>query len=174
VILALHQALLELEQEGGVEGRAARYQANYKTLMAGMRALGFVEYLPPEDQSYIITTFRHPEHPKFNFEEFYRRLNDKGYVIYPGRVGEAQCFRIGTIGRIFPSDMEDLLGAIGRVLAEMGIGAPLKAARQLRTLSEVAGAGGSLVPATLVVIEMVPNCRRSAATKGVPVLNTIR
>jgi len=128
VLVAFHQALIELEQEGGVEARAARYQANYKALIAGMRALGFVEYLHPDDQSHIITSFRYPDHPNFNFEEFYRRLNDKGYVIYPGKVSEAQCFRIGTIGRIFPNDIQDLLGAIARVIAEMGLGASQKAA----------------------------------------------
>ena len=46
-LLAFHQALLELEQEGGVEARAARYRENYRTLVDGMRALGFEEYLEP-------------------------------------------------------------------------------------------------------------------------------
>jgi 2-aminoethylphosphonate-pyruvate transaminase len=121
VLLAFHQALIELEQEGGVEARAARYQANYRTLIAGMRELGFVEYLRPEDQSHIITSFRYPGDPRFDFDEFYRRLNEKGYVIYPGKVSEAQCFRIGTIGRIFRNDIDDLLGAIARVMTEMGL-----------------------------------------------------
>ena len=40
-LLAFHQALVELEAEGGVEGRAARYRKNYETLVAGMRTLGF-------------------------------------------------------------------------------------------------------------------------------------
>jgi aspartate aminotransferase-like enzyme len=47
--------------------------------------------------------------------------NDKGYVIYPGQVSEADCFRIGIIGRIFPSDVRDLLAAIGETLVEMKI-----------------------------------------------------
>ena len=42
--------------------------------------------------------------------------NDKGYVIYPGKVSEADCFRIGAIGRIIPSDVRDLLAAIGETL----------------------------------------------------------
>ena len=37
-----------------------------------------------ELQGTIITAFRYPSHPHFQFEEFYTRLNDKGYVIYPG------------------------------------------------------------------------------------------
>lgn len=120
-LLAFHQALVELEQEGGVEARAARYRANYETLVAGMRAMGFQEYLDPEDQGYIITSFRYPLHPNFSFDTFYTRLNEKGYVIYPGKVSEADCFRIGSIGRIFPSDVRDLLAAIRDTLVEMHV-----------------------------------------------------
>jgi 2-aminoethylphosphonate-pyruvate transaminase len=120
-LLAFHQALVELEQEGGVEGRAARYRENHRTLAAGMRALGFEEYLEPKNQGYIITSFRYPDHPNFRFDEFYRQLNEKGYVIYPGKVSEGNCFRIGHIGRIFPSDTCDLLAAIRTTLGEMEI-----------------------------------------------------
>lgn len=115
-VLAFRQALLELEQEGGVEGRAARYRENYETLVAGMRSLGFEEYLRPEVQSYIITSFRYPPHANFDFDTFYEGLNQRGYVIYPGKVSGADCFRIGMIGRLFKADVEDLLAAIRRTL----------------------------------------------------------
>jgi 2-aminoethylphosphonate-pyruvate transaminase len=121
-LLAFHQALVELEAEGGIAARAARYRANHDALMQGMTALGFQAYLKPADQSYIITSFRYPQHPNFSFERFYQSLNDKGYVIYPGKVGSADCFRIGTIGRIFPSDIRDLLAAIRAALTEMEMG----------------------------------------------------
>jgi 2-aminoethylphosphonate-pyruvate transaminase len=121
VLLAFQQALNELDEEGGVEGRAQRYRRNYETLIAGMRELGFEEYLQPEVQGYIITSFRYPAHPNFGFKEFYERLNDRGFVIYPGKVGNAECFRIGNIGRLFESDMHDLLAAIKRGLAEMDV-----------------------------------------------------
>jgi len=123
-LLAFHQALLELEQEGGVDGRGARYQHNYQTLISGMRKLGFTEYLPAERQGYIITSFRYPMHPAFSFDVFYAALNERGYVIYPGKVSNADCFRIGNIGRIFESDVRDLLRAIGEVLCEMGVAKP--------------------------------------------------
>ena len=123
-LLAFHQALLELEAEGGVEGRARRYQANHQALVQGMRELGFVEYLSPEVQSYIITSYRYPEHPGFDFDEFYRRLNDKDVVIYPSKVSNADCFRIGSIGRISVADVRWLLAAIGETLAEMQIALP--------------------------------------------------
>ena len=42
-------------------------------------------------------------------------------MIYFGKVTSADCFRIGNIGRIFVSDIDDLLGAIGRTLLEMHV-----------------------------------------------------
>lgn len=120
-LLAFHQALVELEGEGGVEGRAARYRRNYETLIAGMRRMGFKEYLKPELQGYIITSFRYPDHPRFSFEDFYQRLNDRGYVIYPGKVSNADCFRIGNIGRLFEPDVYDLLAVVREIIDAMGV-----------------------------------------------------
>jgi 2-aminoethylphosphonate-pyruvate transaminase len=119
VVLALAQAIAELAAEGGVCGRAARYRANQAALLAGMRALGFVEYLAPELQSPLITSFHYPADERFDFPTFSDRLNDLGFVIYPGKVSHADCFRIGTIGRIFPEDIRDLLQAIEQTLADL-------------------------------------------------------
>jgi 2-aminoethylphosphonate-pyruvate transaminase len=120
-LLAFEQALAELEAEGGVEGRAARYSANRRALMAGMTALGFDAYLAPEHQSHVITSFRFPAHARFDFSAFYDRLSELGFLIYPGKVSHADCFRIGTIGHLFPKDIQALVSAIGRVLAEMQV-----------------------------------------------------
>jgi 2-aminoethylphosphonate-pyruvate transaminase len=119
-LLAFARALEELREEGGVAARAARYHVNHKTLRTGMGRLGFAEYLPAEGQSNIITAFRYPDDPKFQFEDFYRRLRARGFVIYPGKLTKAACFRIGTIGRINEKDVEDLVDAIGEVLDEIG------------------------------------------------------
>ena len=113
--------LIELEEEGGVEGRASRYRENHSTLIEGMRELGFKPYLPDAVQSYIITSFHYPEHPNFEFDRFYGLLNERGFVIYPGKVGDAECFRVGTIGRIQPDDVQNLVAAIERVLAELNV-----------------------------------------------------
>jgi 2-aminoethylphosphonate-pyruvate transaminase len=125
-LLAFHQALEELEAEGGVKGRAARYQANCSTLTRAMEAMGFRLYLEGALRSYIITSFYCPAHPRFSFEDFYNRLSARGFVIYPGKVSRADCFRIGTIGRIHPPDVEALAAAIAEVLTEMGIPVPVQ------------------------------------------------
>jgi 2-aminoethylphosphonate-pyruvate transaminase len=120
-LVAFRQALAELELEGGVRGRAERYRKNYETLVAGMREMGFQEYLKREHQGYIITSFLYPDDPNFSFEKFYESLNQKDYVIYPGKVSDANCFRIGNIGRIFEADVKALLAAIEETITEMGV-----------------------------------------------------
>jgi len=119
-LLAFARALEELRGEGGVSVRAARYRANHETLRTGMRRLGFVDYLSAERQSNIITAFRYPNDPNFRFEDFYQRLRARGFVIYPGKLSQADCFRIGTIGHINEKNMGDLVATIGEVLGEIG------------------------------------------------------
>lgn len=90
-----------------------------------MKKMGFKELLKDIDQGYIITSYFFPDHPNFTFEEFYKRLSDKGQVIYPGKVSQANCFRIGNIGCLYPDDMEKLLTCILNVCREMNIELPL-------------------------------------------------
>jgi 2-aminoethylphosphonate-pyruvate transaminase len=85
-----------------------------------MAEMGFEAYLAPQDLSCIITAFRYPQHFRFSFSEFYQQLSQLGFIIYPGKLTTQPCFRIGTIGRLFPTDIEALLLAIQRVLKEMG------------------------------------------------------
>jgi 2-aminoethylphosphonate-pyruvate transaminase len=124
-LLAFDQALKELEAEGGVAGRGARYAENHRTLLEGMKALGFRPYLAPEVQSYIITTFHYPADAKFVFTDFYQRLFAKGFIIYPGKLTKLDCFRIGNIGRLGAKEMRALLAAIEATLKEMGLAVSL-------------------------------------------------
>ncbi|GAL04723.1 2-aminoethylphosphonate:pyruvate aminotransferase [Photobacterium aphoticum] len=39
-------------------------------------------------------------------------MKAQGFVIYPGKVSSADCFRIGNIGEVYPADIERLLVAI--------------------------------------------------------------
>ena len=124
-ILAFDQALRELDSEGGIMARGARYALNHHVLLKGMRELGFQAFLQPAVQSCIITTFHTPEDPRFSFEVFYRGLSDRGFIIYPGKLTQVDTFRIGTIGRLFPSDLEQLVYGIRAVLLDMGCKVPV-------------------------------------------------
>ena len=111
VVRAFKEALEELEAEGGVEARHARYRENHDVLVRGMEALGFRTLLPADIQSPVITSFLYPA-ADFDFKGFYARLKAKGFVIYPGKISQADTFRIGNIGDVFPQDFERLVMAV--------------------------------------------------------------
>lgn len=120
-MLAFHQALQELKMEGGVAARYQRYKNNHKILNDGMRELGFKEYIKPELQAPIISTYYNPEHPNYDFEKMYQLFNDAGIVIYPGKTTKAECFRIGSIGRVFEEDIHFLLDTMKRIMIKMDL-----------------------------------------------------
>ncbi len=121
VVLALAQALEELQAEGGIGARGARYARNQRRLAHDMRAAGFETYLPAELQGPIITTFHSPAVPAFEFAQFYQRLHARGFVIYPGKLTAAPTFRIGSIGQLFEPDMAALVSNVEEVLREMDV-----------------------------------------------------
>lgn len=124
-LLAFDQALNELEEEGGVAGRARRYAANHACILEGMTERGFEVFIDEAYRSYIITSFLYPDHPNFDFQTFYRELSARNQVIYPGKLTHTDCFRIGNIGDLNLADMNQLLTAIDEVCENMQISLPL-------------------------------------------------
>jgi len=111
IVRAFYQALDELEEEGGIEARYKRYCKNQYLLSSGMKELGFKPLLPKELQSPIITSFLYPNQ-NFNFINFYKTIKKLGFVLYPGKISQADTFRIGNIGEVYPKDIMRLLEVI--------------------------------------------------------------
>ena len=65
-------------------------------------------------QAPIIATFRTP--PGFAFQPFYDGLAERGFLIYPGKLTQAESFRIGCIGAVDRSVFERLLLAVAEVV----------------------------------------------------------
>lgn len=128
-LLAFNQALAELEEEGGVAARGRRYRENQTIVTEGLKSLGFKTYLQDSSiQGCIITTFMTPADPNWDFDKFYDILIEQGCCIYPGKLAQADSFRIGSIGDLYAADFEYLLGAIKHALNELGVencGGPL-------------------------------------------------
>jgi 2-aminoethylphosphonate-pyruvate transaminase len=121
IVVALNAALDQYIGEGGQPARLARYTANCETLMAGMRELGFESFLDQAIQAPIIVTFHAPADPRYAFKEFYDRVRDKGFILYPGKLTQAETFRVGCIGAIGPDEMRHAVNAVRDTIAEMGI-----------------------------------------------------
>ena len=104
-VLAFAKAMEELEEEGGIPARSKRYYDNNRLLIARMKEMGIKTYIGEEHQGPIITTFFYPEHHNFSFQEMYAFIKERGYAIYPGKVTDADTFRIGNIGEIYEEDI---------------------------------------------------------------------
>lgn len=118
VVLAFSQALKEMAKEGGIKARNKRYTDNNKLLIEKMAELGIRPYIDAEHQGPIITTFYYPENHKFSFNEMYTYIKERGYAIYPGKVTEADTFRIGNIGEIYEEDILKLIAILTGFLQE--------------------------------------------------------
>jgi 2-aminoethylphosphonate-pyruvate transaminase len=119
VVAGFRSALDQFHAQGGQPARLARYRRNFETLMDGMLALGFRPFLPREVQAPIIVTFHAPADPAYSFPDFYERVKSRGFILYPGKLTQAETFRVGCIGAIDATDMRDAVAAVREALAEM-------------------------------------------------------
>ena len=121
VVAALHEALVQYHEEGGLPARYKRYASNCQTLLDGMARLGIRSFLPDAIQAPIIVTFHAPKDPRYQFKAFYERVKAKGFILYPGKLTEVETFRVGCIGHFSQDDMQAAVNAIGEVLHDMEV-----------------------------------------------------
>ena len=121
VLAALRAAIDQYKAQGGQPSRLARYTDNCNALVAGMRELGLKTFLPDSLQAPIIVTFHAPPDPTYEFREFYSRVRDRGFILYPGKLTTVETFRVGCIGAIESGAMRQAVAAVAAVLREMGV-----------------------------------------------------
>ena len=121
VVAALHEALLQYNEEGGLPARHKRYANNCQTLLDGMARLGLRSFLPAAIQAPIIVTFHAPKDPRYDFKTFYERVKAKGFILYPGKLTQVETFRVGCIGHVSSIDMHASVTAIAQALGEMEV-----------------------------------------------------
>lgn len=120
VFYALRQAIDEFLEEGA-EKRHKRYLKSWKTLVKGMENLGFKRLLKDEVESHILTTFLEPNDINYNFDKMHDLLYERGFTIYPGKIGKKNTFRLANLGSIDYKDIENFLEALKEVLDKMGV-----------------------------------------------------
>ena len=120
-LVAFHQALQELELEGGPPMRLQRYQGNAEVLVNGLTKLGLIPLLGGDEAGPIIQTFLTPRDANFKFEDFYQRLRKRGLAIYPGKLTLRDSFRIGTIGHLNADMMARVVKTVEEVLTAMNV-----------------------------------------------------
>ena len=121
IVAALHAALEQFVAEGGVTARGARYRRNCEVLIDGMTRLGFKLFLDARHQAPVIVTFHAPSDPNYDFQRFYDRVREKGFVLYPGKLTQIDTLRVGCIGAIDEHAIRAAVHAIADTVAEQNI-----------------------------------------------------
>src|SRR5262249_22215084 len=120
VVAALHKAC-ERHRAEGREARLARYTANWRRLVDGLRQRGLRTLLPDSVAAPIIATFHDPVDPRYSFQAFYEAMERRGLIIFPGRLTAAGTFRIGVMGDLTERDISFILAMIDEALSEIGV-----------------------------------------------------
>ncbi|MCL1928177.1 MAG: 2-aminoethylphosphonate--pyruvate transaminase [Treponema sp.] len=118
-LYALRQAIIEIKLEG-IESRYTRYLSCWDELVKAVKKLGLCMLVPEEAQSKLITAIIEPSTPDYSFDALHDFARAGGFTIYPGKLSDANTFRIANIGDIRPEEMavfanilEDYLCSIG-------------------------------------------------------------
>ncbi len=120
IVYALRQALDEYFDETA-EGRLARYRENWGLLYEGVTGLGFRPLLPLGHESRILSAFHEPTHPAYSFAGMHDFLAERGFTIYPGKVGHVGTFRLSVLGDLHAADIRAFLGALRAYTLETGL-----------------------------------------------------
>ena len=103
-LYALRQAIIETKLEG-IENRYARYASCWNILVQMVKKLGLSMLVPEAAQSKLITAIIDPSSPSYSFEALHDMARSRGFTIYPGKLSDANTFRIANIGGIQPHEM---------------------------------------------------------------------
>jgi 2-aminoethylphosphonate-pyruvate transaminase len=123
VLMAFRVALQEFVRDGGVDGRVKQYKEKADIIIEASKAMGFELFLRENRASFgnIVVALKMPKHPLWDFKAFYTFLNERGFVIYPGKASHAETFRFGIIGATTPLHMRAVMSCSREALASMGI-----------------------------------------------------
>jgi 2-aminoethylphosphonate-pyruvate transaminase len=108
ILYALRQAINEYFSEGPVN-RYARYTSMYEIMKKKVKELGFEFLVEEKHHAKLLTAIIDPKSPNYSFNQMHDFLFERGFTIYPGKVGSINTFRLSNIGEIYPADIESFL-----------------------------------------------------------------
>lgn len=120
VLYALREALAELQEAGGWEGRRRRYRDLSSLLREGLGARG-VRLLLENEAAYAssLTSFELP--PGTDYDPLHAGLKRGGFVVYPGQQSLlGRMFRVAVMGALEPRDLERFLGCFDEAVGRAG------------------------------------------------------
>ena len=116
-IYATLQALKEYFAEGEA-AKWARHTRVFEAIHRGLADLGFRNLIRREHQSGLVVSVCYPDDPNWSFEKIHDYCYERGFTIYPGKVGSAKTFRLCALGQIDEVDIVDFFKVFKAALDE--------------------------------------------------------
>lgn len=113
-LLAFSAAIDEFINAGGIQARLQHYSALNKQLIDGLGAINIHPAIATEYRAPMITTFI-INNEMLSFKFLYNELFKYGLVIYPSSFIQEKSFRVGCIGDINSSDIDELINSIEHI-----------------------------------------------------------
>lgn len=117
-------ATLQALKEYWAEGESAKWNRHkrvFEALHEGLANLGFKDLIKREYQSGLVISVLYPDDPAWSFEKIHDYCYERGFTIYPGKVGSARTFRLCALGAIDAPDVADFFKVLREALAHHGI-----------------------------------------------------
>ena len=90
----------------------------------GLEELGFREVIRREWQSGLVVSVKYPADEHWNFEKVHDYCYERGFTIYPGKIADADTFRLCALGAITAGDIRDFFKVFREALQKMQIRVP--------------------------------------------------
>ena len=119
-VYATIQALKEYWAEGE-QAKWARHSRVFEAIHKGLSELGFRNLIKREYQSGLVASICYPDDPNWDFEKVHDYCYERGFTIYPGKVGTAKTFRLCALGQIDEPDIVEFFKVLKEAIDFFGI-----------------------------------------------------
>lgn len=119
------QAMKEYWAEGE-QAKWARHTQVMEAIHQGLEDLGFQELIRREHQAGLVAAVRVPDDPNWSFEAIHDYCYQRGFTIYPGKVGSAGTFRLCALGAINAEDIHAFFTVFRQALDACGVAVPVR------------------------------------------------
>lgn len=123
-LYALKQALKEYFEEGE-EAKWDRHRRVFEAIHMGLEKLGFENVIRREWQTGLVIAVKYPKDKNWDFEKIHDYCYERGFTIYPGKIGNAKTFRLCALGAIDEEDIIEFFRVFREGLQKMKVKIPV-------------------------------------------------
>lgn len=123
-IYAARQALKEYFKEGELN-KWNRHKRVFEAIHRGLDELGFRDVIRREWQSGLVVSVLYPDDENWNFTKIHDYCYERGFTIYPGKISDADTFRLCALGAIDEQDILDFFEVFREALIHYSVSIPV-------------------------------------------------